>query len=264
MGQRRQLRIPAASCRIQGGGGWGWGEHNAWKRISKFQINQQQDYLWKNAIWLRVSRAEGRGPREASVLLEKASISLPLPPWRREASGRAIKRIIVRTSRQQKVEGGNKSWMVSSASNWRLGSKKDLVTNHSSPVPLEPDSFRSFPAVNKIGVGGGLFGGFSFFSTKSNILFHPFTKAHHCGGSLRARTHSSPKFANAHYFPPAAPKVENESINEKPSGRFQRQIVPFPKPVSLIGKCSSTIVLKKRLKRGGTVEGFNNSWVINI
>lgn len=264
MGQRRQLRIPAASCRIQGGGGWGWGEHNAWKRISKFQINQQQDYLWKKAIWLRVSRAEGRGPQEASVLLEKASISLPLPPWRREASGRAIKRIIVRTSRQQKVEGGNKSWMVSSASNWRLGSKKDLVTNHSSPVPLEPDSFRSFPAVNKIGVGGAYLEA-SHSSLQRAIFSSTLSLKRIIVGGLWGHELTAAQSLLMHITsPPAAPKVENESINEKPSGRFQRQIVPFPKPVSLIGKCSSTIVLKKRLKRGGTVEGFNNSWVINI
>lgn len=34
------------------------------------------------------------------------------------------------------LERGNKSCMVSSASNWRLGSKTDSATNHSSPVPL--------------------------------------------------------------------------------------------------------------------------------
>lgn len=88
-GQRRQLGSPAASR----------GEHGAWKRISRFRMNRRQDYLWKKAVWLKVATAEVRGQREASSLLEKASVSLLLPPWRREASGRAIKSI--RTGRQR-------------------------------------------------------------------------------------------------------------------------------------------------------------------
>lgn len=109
-GQRRRLGSPAASCRTQGGGDQGRGEDNAWKRISGFRMNRRQDYLWEKAVWHKVAEAEGRGQREASSLLEKASVSLLLPPWRREASGRTIKSI--RTGRRQ----GSRS---PDAPNWR-------------------------------------------------------------------------------------------------------------------------------------------------
>lgn len=54
-------------------------------------------------------------------------------------------------------------------------------------------------------------------------------------------------------LPPAAPKIENKSAFSRTStsGCFKQRVVPFPKTISRIEKCSSVIGRSKKSRKWG-------------
>lgn len=258
MEPRSQLNIPAASCRTQGGGDWDWGERNASKRIINFQLVQGQTYLWKKAIWLKVSKAEMKGQQEAGIILEKASVSLLLPPRRTEASGRSIKSIAV--SAEWK-EGTCAGWCQAKCFKLEIREEKNLHCKSFHPSPSLTILSKIFYCCRQQ-IHLKSYVGKTFFEasyTYQSILLILTTLSLKGTMSLRetvSETTAGQSLQMVHITSPCFSQ-NRKQINERAAflrtstpGCFKQQVLPFPKTISQIEKCSSVIGWNHRLSEG--------------